>query len=83
MLVAGVLLDLVRDLNILLGPHIRSIFRLALRVICRHALVLDVRHGAEDDHLRRAAWCIWERDSVLDLILLVVNFGENQDRNYV
>ena len=33
MVMAGILLDLLGDLNILLGPHIRSIFRLALRVI--------------------------------------------------
>jgi hypothetical protein len=33
MFVAGVLLNLVGYLNVLLGPHIRSIFGLAVRTI--------------------------------------------------
>ena len=46
LVLARILLDLLGDLNILLRPHIRSIFRLAIRVIVQDVLVLDVRHGA-------------------------------------
>ncbi len=36
-----------------------------------------------DDCLKSAMWCIWERDGVLDLILLVVNTSENKDSHNV
>lgn len=58
-------------------------FRLAVRLIDCNALVLEVTHGTVDNHLRSAARCIWERHCVLDLILLMLDAGENEDGDNV
>jgi len=79
----GILLDLAGHFEVRVRPHKRSIFRFAIRVVRPRALVLDVRHGAVDDHLGRTAWGVRERNSILDLVLIPVNAGEDKDPNKV
>lgn len=80
---AGILLDLAGHFEVRIRPHKRSIFRFAIRVVRPCALILDVRHGAVDDHLGRTAWCVRERHGILDLVLIAVNAGEDEDADNV
>lgn len=76
-------LELARDLEVRLRPHERAVFRLAVRLVVRDALVLNVRHGAVDDRFGGTAGRIGERHRVLDLVLVVVNAGEDEDADNV
>jgi len=77
--VTRVLLDFAGDFDVRVRPHQRPVFRFAIRVIGRSALVLDVRHGPVDDHLGCSAGRVRERHRVLDLVLMVVNASEDED----
>ncbi len=74
-----VLLHLAGDFDVRVRPHQRSVFRFAIRVVGRTALVLDVRHGPVDDHLGCSAGRVRERHRVLDLVLMVVDASEDED----